>query len=143
MKLVPYHDRALLPAKPGLYYVYQGHNPFTRKLLYVGLSKNLRERHTTNSGFGSHHRAHDFARYGATHIGYRVIDNMRQLKHEEALAIIKHRPPLNKRIEKPDKGLLMMKRLENWLVRTIASGIVITCLWRFVLPMVGNWLING
>ena len=143
MKSLPWNDRASLPKEPGIYYVYRGRNPFTRELLYVGIGKNLRERHTNNFGYGRHHRENQLNALGATHIEYRIIENERQLKHEEAIAIAKHRPPLNIRKEKPDRWLLWQDQLSSEMQRWLCIAIGVTVTWRYLLPMVLNWLVNG
>ena len=143
MKSLAYSDRASLPRKPGIYYIYAGSNPFTRRLLYIGISKNLRERHTDNFGYGSHHLSAQFKALGASRIEYRTIDNPRQLKHEEAIAIAKYQPLLNKRKEKPDARLLWQERATTQFCRMIAAGILISVTWRYLLPMLIEWLYNN
>lgn len=136
MKSLPYSQRASLPRQPGIYYVYAGSNPFTRRLLYIGKAENLRKRHA------SHEKIELFKAYGATHLEYQPC-SLRRLKHEEGLAQAKHHTLLNKRQEKPDARLLWQDRLSDYVARTIAASILITVAWRYLLPMLINWLVNG
>ena len=136
MKSVPYSDRASLPRHPGIYYVWAGSNPFTRRLLYIGKAENLRKRHA------SHEYTAIFKAHGATRLEYQLC-SLRRLKHEEAIAIAKYQPLLNKRKEKPDARLLWQEKATTEFCRMIAAGILITITWRYLLPMLIEWLYNN
>lgn len=128
MKSLPYHDRASLPRQPGLYFVYAGSNPFTRRLLYVGKAENLRKRHA------SHEKASLFKANGATHLEYRPVSLWR-LKHEEAIAIRRYNPPLNKRKEKPNALISRWESFQQY----VAIVVLISAIW-YGLPTLANLL---
>jgi len=88
------------------------------KLLYVGTSKNLQERHTDNFGHGAHHLEVTLQKAGATRIRYEIIRNEARRLHTEALAIRDSAPPFNTRKERLNRWLLFLDNLQQvvWAV---------------------------
>jgi len=83
------------------------------KLLYVGTSKNLQERHTDNFGHGAHHLEVALQNAGATRIRYKIIRNEARRLHTEALAIRVSAPPFNTRKERINRWLLFLDNLQQ------------------------------
>jgi len=102
-RTLAWRDRAHLPTLPGCYWVYA-----RNKLLYVGTSENLHERHT-----GSHHRVVALQKAGATRIRYKIIRNEARRLHTEALAIRVSAPPFNTRKERINRWLLFLDNLQQ------------------------------
>lgn len=130
MRLIFWNRRSRLPKQPGLYYCYRWF-----KLLYVGESSNIYLR-WNSSRYGAHHKEAQLGRIGCTHITWRVIADVDRRRHEEALVIKNRNPPLNIRQEAINPRLARQDAFVDAVCRSIAWGIVITCLWRYVLPMV-------
>jgi len=112
-RTLAWRDRAHLPSLPGCYWVYA-----RNKLLYVGTSKNLQERHTDNFGHGAHHLEVTLQKAGATRIRYEIIRNEARRLHTEALAIRDSAPPFNTRKERLNRWLLFLDNLQQvvWAV---------------------------
>lgn len=134
MKFVFWRDRSQLPNSPGIYYCYR----FFR-LLYVGQSRDLRQRWTSNFGYGSHHKLVQLDRIGCTHITYRVIVNADRRNHEEAIVIKDRKPPLNIRQESVNLRLAW----QDALYMAIVYLFIAVCLWRYALPMILSAIIGG
>jgi excinuclease UvrABC nuclease subunit len=143
MNSIFWDDRASLPRRPGIYYVYAGRGCFRRRLLYIGISKNLQERWSDNFGHGEHHKAVQLASLGATRIEYRIIENERLLRHEEAVEIAKYRPPLNSRMETPDRWLALNDKLSELLMDALWIAIGGLLIFRYLLPALLDSLAGG
>lgn len=116
---VRYRDRHRLPASPGVYWVYA-----RDRLIYVGESRNLRERHTDNFGYGPHHLSEEFQWAGATDIEYKVINDKPRRLHTEAMEIRRSRPPLNRKLEPLNPWLQFCDNLSQVGV-TVAIGLLV------------------
>ena len=118
-------DRAHLPALPGCYWVYA-----RSRLLYIGTSKNLQERHTDNFRYGPHHLTAVFEKKGATSIRYQIIRNEARRLHTEALGIRDLDPPLNTRKEPLNYWLLFLDNLQQTTLVVVVVYIAIALLSR-------------
>lgn len=109
---VSWDDRTSLPEEPGIYYCYSG---FT--LLYIGKSKNLRERWGNNNGYGKHHHTAELEYHNCTHIHFEVEWDKERMDCKEAIGIRDLNPPLNRKLEPVDRWEELKLNLDHlWMI---------------------------
>ena len=90
-------SRSELPKRPGVYYVIQWHKPW--KVLYVGMSGNMRTRWTVTGKRRQHHQLKRIQYLSNVRIHYRVTRTRKMAQRLEAIDIRRHKPILNGRYE--------------------------------------------
>lgn len=98
LRSVPLESRSQLPKRPGVYYVIQRWKPW--KVLYVGMSGNMRQRWTATGKDWQHHKLEPLSRMSGIRIHFRTTRSRKMAARLEAIDIVRYKPPLNDRYER-------------------------------------------
>lgn len=98
LRSVPLHYLLQLPKRPGVYYVVQWWKPW--KVLYVGMSGNMRQRWTATGKDWQHHKLDPLRGMSGIRIHYRITRSRKMAERLEAIEIVRYKPPMNGRYER-------------------------------------------